>query len=606
MKIPGLLSHSIFKFCCARQRVLARVWFVLLALSAGVHAAEPDIEITGGTKTLRENIRLHLSLSEESCATPFWRLNSLLSDSEAEIIAAAQALGYYELTYEAKLVRNKDCWGLNMQLTPGKAVLVTELRIEILGEGSKDSIFQPLYDKPGIKIGNRLNHGRYETLKARFATLASLHGYFDAEFVQSQIAINVSQKSAAIALVYDTGKRYRIGAINLKHKILDQDFLERYYTFHSGDYYDTDELLELKNLYNASNYFAIASVAPDLQALDDHKVTINIELEERKRRAYSLGAGIENDEPRLLLGFEDRYLNSRGHRFDADLALAENKTSALATYTIPLRRPAYEFLRLYTGYDKEETVTSLSEKYTYGSSYTYYQNNKWLQTYALDYVQEESTIGRLPTISSNLIIPSVSFLRTQTDGAPYPLSGWSALGRISGSPKSIGSDFSFAQFYGRAKYVKGFSYGRLLLRAELGVTETDKVDQLPASVRFFAGGDASVRGYEYKSLGPTRNTLGDDFVGPLEDPKAAEEVIGGNNLLVTSIEYDYRFEDSNWVAAVFYDQGNAADDTDIDFKRSAGVGVRWISPIGPIRIDVARALDDEKSWMWHISMGPDL
>ncbi|AQT62493.1 hypothetical protein B0D95_16350 [Cellvibrio sp. PSBB023] len=579
---------------------------LLLAVCGARAADEPDIEITGGTKALRENIRLHLSLVEESCKTPLWRLNSLLSDSDAEVTAASRALGFYELEYDAKLVRNKDCWGLNIQLTPGDPVLVTELRIEILGEGSQDAIFKPLYDKPGIKVGNRLNHGRYETLKARFSSLASLHGYFDAEFVQSQVSVNVAEKSAVIALVYDTGKRYRIGDINLKHGILDEDFLRRYYNFKSGDYYDTDDLLELKNLYNASNYFTVASVAPDLQALNDHEVPINIELEERKRRAYSVGAGVEADEPRILLGFEDRYLNRRGHRFNADLAVSDIKKTAQATYTIPMRRPAYEFLRFYTGYLEEETVTSLSEKYTYGSSYSYYQDNKWLQTYALDYIQEESTIGRMLPQRTNLIIPSLSFLRTQTDGSPYPLSGWSALGRISGSPESIGSDFSFAQFYGRAKYVKGFSFGRLLLRAELGITETDNVDQLPASVRFFAGGDSSVRGYEYKSLGPTRNIYGPDFVGPLEDPRAAEEVIGGNNLLVTSIEYDYRFEDSNWVAALFYDQGNAADDTHIDVKRGAGVGVRWISPIGPIRIDVAKALDDEKSWMWHISMGPDL
>lgn len=611
MKIPGLLSHPVVKLFTSSFHLRALLGApllcaLLLVTSLRAQAAEPEIDIIGGTKTLRENIRLHLSLAEESCSTPLWRLNSMLNDSDAEITAAAQSLGFYELQYEAKLVRNKDCWGLNIQLTPGAPVLVTELRIDILGEGSQDEVFKPLHDKPGIKIGNRLNHGRYEALKARFSSLASLHGYFDAEFEQSQVLVNVAEKSAVIALVYDTGKRYRIGEINLKHSILDKEFLQRYYNIKPGDYYDTDELLELKNVYNASNYFAVASVAPDLQALKDHEVPINIDLEERKRRAYSVGAGIEADEPRVLLGFEDRYLNSRGHRFNADLAASEIKKSAQATYTIPMRRPAYEFLRVYTGYLEEQTVTSLSEKYTYGSSYSYYHDNKWLQTYALDYIQEESTIGRMLPQRTDLIIPSWSVLRTKTDGAPYPLSGWTVLGRISGSPESLGSDFSFAQFYGRAKYVKGFAHGRILLRTELGITETDDVDRLPASVRFFAGGDSSVRGYEYKSLGPTRNIYGRNFVGPLEDPRAAVEVIGGNNLLVSSIEYDYRFEDSNWVAALFYDQGNAADDTNIDFKRSAGVGVRWISPIGPIRIDVAKALDDEKSWMWHISMGPDL
>lgn len=574
--------------------------FGLLALP--LLAAEPEIELSGGTKSLRENIRQHLTLADESCKTPMWRLYARINDAETEIAQAAQALGFYELTYEAKLRNDKNCWGLDITLTPGEPVRIKEVRIDINGEGSQDKIFQSLYDKPGIKIGNRLNHGSYETLKARFGTLAAIHGYFDAEFAHSQISINTEERTAIIELIYDTGARYRIGDINLQHEILEEDFLRRYFNIAEGDYYDSDKLLELKNLYNASNYFSVASIAPDLQALKDKKVTINMQLEERKRREYSVGAGIENDEPRVLFGYEDRYLNSRGHRVDADIALSENKTAVLTTYTIPLRRPAYEFLRIYTGYDEQQTVTSLSEKYTYGSSYTHYQNSEWLQTYALDYIREDSTIGRLLPQSSSLIIPSLSFLRTETDGNPYPLSGWSALGRISGSPQSLGSDFSFAQFYGRAKYVKGFSFGRLLLRTELGLTETDNIDQLPASVRFFAGGDASVRGYEYKSLGPTRN----DFVGPLENPKEFEEVIGGNNLLVTSIEYDYRFEDSKWVAAVFFDAGNAADDTNIDVKRGTGVGARWISPIGPIRMDVAKALDGDKGWRLHISMGPDL
>lgn len=590
MLVPPDIVGSVF-VAAARPLSGMRLLLLIVALLAlPGWAAEPEIELTGGTKALRENIRLHLRLAEESCAAPMWRLNSLLAESDADINAAAQALGFYELTYSAKLVRNKECWGVDIALTPGQPVLVTELRIEILGEGIHDPVFRSLFDNPGIKLGNRLNHGRYEALKARFSSLAALHGYFDAEFVQSQVSVSVAQKSAAIALVYDTGTRYRIGAINLKHSILDADFLQRFYNIQEGDYYDTDELLELKNLYNASNYFAVTGVAPDLQALTDNKVPINIELEERKRRAYSIGAGIEADEPRVLLGFEDRYLNQRGHRFNMDFAASDIKTTAQATYTIPMRRPAYEFLRLYTGYQKEETVTSVSEKYTYGSSYTYYQNNKWLQTYALDYTEEESTIGRMLPQSTNLIIPSWSLLRTKTDGSPYPQRGWSVLARISGSPKSLGSDFSFAQFYGRAKYVKGFAFGRILLRTELGITETLDVDQLPASVRFFAGGDASVRGYEYKSLGPQRDG----------------EVIGGNNLLVSSIEYDYRFAESNWAAALFFDQGNAADDDRLEVKRGAGVGLRWISPIGPIRLDAAKALDDEKAWMWHISMGPDL
>jgi translocation and assembly module TamA len=571
---------------------------LLVLLAAPVWAAKPEIELNGGTKSLRANILLHLTLANESCKTPRWRLNALLADMDDEVAAASQALGYYQLEYDVKLVKNKDCWGLDIALTPGEPVLVTELRIEINGEGREDKIFRDLYEKPGIKIGNRLNHGRYETLKARFGTLAATHGYFDAEFKYSQISVNVGDKSAVIELVYDTGARYRIGDINLQHDILDDDFLRRYFNFQTGDYYDTEKLLELKNLYNASNYFSVASVSPDLQSLHDNQVPIEMQLEARKRREYSIGLGAEtNTGPRVLLGFDDRYVNERGHSIAADVKAAQKKTEALLAYTIPMRRPAYEFLRIYTGYEKEITDTSRSVKDTYGTSYSYYQNNKWLQIYALDYQQEDSTIGDEPLRHTNLLIPSVSYSRTQTDGAAYPLAGWSLMGKLSGSPQSFGSDFSFVQLYARAKYVKGFSFGRILLRAEVGATQTDSFSEVPASVRFFAGGDASVRGYDYKSLGPREDAAEDGTPG---------KVIGGSNLFVSSIEYDYRFEDSNWVAALFYDQGNAANDSRIDMKRGVGAGVRWVSPIGPIRIDLAKALDEDKGWRIHINMGPDL
>lgn len=582
--------------CLYRPLLPLLLWFA----AACAYGAEPVIDIEGGSKSLRENILQYLTLKDESCKAPSWRLNALLNDAEGEIEAAAQALGYYQLNYETSFNKNKECWGLTIKLTPGEPIVVKEVRIEILGAGAEDPIFQPLYDKPGIKIGQRLNHGRYETLKARFGSLAASHGYFDAEFAYAQVGVSLSQKTATIELIFNTGPRYKISDINIKHDILNKKFLRRYLNIAEGDYYDSDKLLELKNLYNSSNYFATATASPNLQSLDDDRVPIDVELEARKRRAYSVGAGVTADAPRLLLGFEDRYVNDRGHRFNADYSVSDVKTSVAAKYTIPMHNPAYEFLSFLTGYEKEITDTSISRKDTYGASYTYFQRNKWLQTYSLNYEQEDSIVGGAAKQSTDLIIPSVAFSRTQTDSSPYyPLTGWSLMSRLSGSPKTLGSDLSFLQFYSRAKYVKGFSLGRILLRAELGLTETDEFTELPASLRYFAGGDSSVRGYAFESLGPI--ALVED-----ENGEQKEKVIGGNNLLVTSIEYDYRFEDSNWVIAVFFDQGNAADDMKIEIKRGAGVGLRWISPIGPIRIDVAQALDDEKELRPHISMGLDL
>jgi translocation and assembly module TamA len=156
------------------------------------------------------------------------------------------------------------------------------------------------------------------------------------------------------------------------------------------------------------------------------------------------------------------------------------------------------------------------------------------------------------------------------------------------------SDTSFAQIYGNTKWVFTlWRKGRLLTRAEAGFTLIDELDTLPASVRFFAGGDTSVRGYAYKSLGPT-NPFGD--------------VVGGENLLVGSIELDQKIAE-DWAMAAFIDSGNAYDELkDFNTATGVGAGIRWISPLGPIRFDVAIPLEKDApdDYRIHITLGPDL
>lgn len=591
-----------------RLSVFSRYSRAGLPLSIGLvvlssYGAEPSIEIKGGTKALRDNIRQHLTIDSESCKTPIWRLNAMADVTEREVTAGAQALGYYHLTYEAQWIGDQDCWGLKLTLTPGDPVRVNALRMTVDGDGRDDKIFDGVFSDPGIRVGNRLHHGNYENLKSRFSNLATSHGYFDGDFSLSRIEIHKANRLADIDLHYATGERYRIGDIHLTHDILDTDFLKRYYNIEEGDYYDADKLFELKSMYSSSNYFSVVNVAPALQSIDNKRVPIHIDLTARKRRAYSAGVGVESDEPRIKLGFEDRYINRRGHSFKADLSSSEIKQEATANYKVPLRSPAFEYMNVFAGYRNEETKTFTSTKTTYGVNYTEYQQSKWLQTYSLEYLDEESQIGSVDLGRIALVIPSIAVSRTKTDGDVYPKNGWSLLSKLSGSAQSIGGDRTYVQFYGRGKYIHSVGRGRILVRGEVGATDMhEQPDDLPASTLFFAGGDASVRGYEYKSLGPAiLNTANNKY-----------EVIGGKNLAVASIEYDYRFRDSNWVAAVFYDQGNSANGSDFELKRGAGIGARWISPIGPIRIDVAHGFDPigatgkNGGWRLHISMGPDL
>lgn len=582
--------------------VLIALGLALIGLPAE-SASAPDIKIDGGPKALRENVRQYLTISEESCSAPLWRLKSLLVEAGDEIEKAAQALGYYRLTFTTDLTQANNCWQLHIGLTPGEQVKVAEFNLLFRGDGADDEMFKPFVSAPSIKVGDSFHHGIYENVKTQITNLAASEGYFDGRFEVSRVIVNAATNTASIELIYNTGTRYRIGEIRLVHNILDDAFLRRYLNIKSGDYYDTDKLLELKSYYNASNYFSVAMASPDLQHLHDNTVDVDVQLEERKRHAYSVGIGASASEggdasPRVLLGFEDRYVNDSGHSIKADASKSVLTTDVLVSYNIPLSQPSYEFLKIYTGIEEEQTDAAYSDKKTVGMSYTNYQKNRWLHTYAIDIENEYSRVGSAELTYSHLIIPSVTFSRIKTDGNPYPLMGWSLLAKLSGSPNTLGSDVSYEQFYVRAKYIHSLTYGRLLVRGEMGLTDVNGVKDLPKSVRYFAGGGNSVRGYDYESLGPTEQVKDDDG-------NEVREVVGGRNLLAGSIEYDYQFRPS-WAAAVFFDVGNAANDYNFDLKRGAGVGLRWISPIGPVRIDVARGLDDKKAWNLHISMGPDL
>ena len=163
---------------------------------------------------------------------------------------------------------------------------------------------------------------------------------------------------------------------------------------------------------------------------------------------------------------------------------------------------------------------------------------------------------------------------------------------IRGAVETFLSDISFVQASVNAKFIRSFwENGRILVRGDLGITETSEFDRLPTSLRYFAGGDNSIRGFGYEDLGP-RDEDGD--------------VIGGKYLAVASVEYEHRIKEK-WSVAGFVDAGNAFNSFSGDIEYGSGFGVRWLSPVGLIRVDLAMGLSEpDHPVRLHIVIGPDL
>lgn len=575
-----------------RFHATAAVYLLAATFSVPGTAAEdaaPEVVVEGAPEPLAENIRAHLSLADEGCEPGPRRLKLIRKKTDEEIIRAGRALGYYHMDFTREIETTEDCWRLNVRVTPGPPVIVSDVQITVEGDAGDDPAFDEYLAGAALKTGEQLHHGRYETFKSGLDSLAVERGYFDAVFKQSKLLIDTAANEAQIIIDYDSGPRYRFGDIGIEETALSESFVRRYFTFQPGDLYDNEKLREVQNRISGARYFSQVTLRPRIDAAADGQVPVHTALTLRKRHSYLFGIGAATDTgPRLTFGFEDRYLNDSGHRLNYDLKLSPIRSETRLNYTIPLEQPASESLNFYTGYADEETDTTSEKTALLGTSYTQLLRRDWLQTYFLNFQRETFEIND-EVNRADLVIPGVRWSRTAADDRFYPRKGWHLSLRVSGASDDVLSDVSFAQAYLQSKFIYSLGPGRLLLRAEAGTTNINRFDALPTSLRFFAGGDASVRGYKYRSLGPTD-----------EDG----DVIGGSNLLVGSVEYDVRFA-RNWAFAVFYDEGNAYDES-IDTRRGAGVGLRWISPIGPIRLDLASALDNDNDLRLHLSMGPDL
>ncbi|MFZ2171476.1 MAG: BamA/TamA family outer membrane protein, partial [Methylococcaceae bacterium] len=191
-----------------------------------------------------------------------------------------------------------------------------------------------------------------------------------------------------------------------------------------------------------------------------------------------------------------------------------------------------------------------------------------------------------------LLVPGGSWLKSVSNEPLRPTSGYRLKFDVSGSYKNPLSDVSFLQGALSALWIHPLPWNsKFIGRTDLGATLVDQFDKLPPTYRFYAGGINSIRGYDYKELGPK------DSEG---------NVIGGKFLTVLSLEYEKAVFD-DWGVAAFIDSGNAYNPGNIQLKTGAGIGVRWYSPFGPVRLDFAIPMNESNSsFQIHFAAGARL
>lgn len=568
-------------------------WLVLALFPCLAAAVELGIKVEGVPEEIRDAVVADLTLQQwvgrDLSAAQIQRL---FKGAETEVRKGLEPFGYYNATVVSDLRQTEKGYEAVFTVTAGPPVLVQNRSVKVTGEAEKMREVQRAIRRFDPDEGERLDHGVYEASKGEIESALFETGFLRAKAVKHRVEVSRKSNTADIDLLWESGPRMKFGPVRFSESQFSPDFLRRFVPWEEGTYYSPEELLEFQQRLTDADYFATVSVVPDTTATTGIEVPVDVTLTPAKRSVYKAGVFFSTDTgPGVRLGLQRRWMNEKGHKLNADIEFAQRLTSISTGYRIPLRGKNDRSYNIGANYRDETTDTSTSKL----ERLTANETRQWkgfTRTLGTTYVSGNFEIAEEQEYSS-LFYFEGTLTKKEANDLSFPRRGYSLGFTVRYAPEVLISDTSFSTAIADAKWIRSLGRrNRLLLRASLGITAVDDFDMLPPDLRFFAGGDRSIRGFDYQQLGTTND---------------AGLVIGGTYLAVASAELE-RYFLPRWGAAVFVDGGDAFRTGEFDKNIGAGVGLRWRSPVGVLRVDIAKPVTSDLAdeWRVHFSVGPDL
>ncbi|ELQ5995938.1 autotransporter assembly complex protein TamA [Cronobacter dublinensis] len=569
-------------------------WAALLMASAST-AAPVRLQVEGLSGALQKNVRAQLSTIQVDEVTPDRRFRARVDDA---IRKGLKALGYYEPTIDFEL-REPPAGGrrqvLMARVNPGEPVRIGATNVILRGGARDDKEYLALLKKRPA-VGTVLNHNDYDSFKKGLTSVALRRGYFDSEYKKSQLGVSVERRQAFWDIDYDSGTRYRFGDVTFAGSQIREEYLQNLVPFKKGDYYQSSDVAELSRRLSATGWFNSVVVAPEFEKSRQTKVLpLRGVVSPRIKNTVEVGAGYSTDVgPRLKANWRKPWINSYGHSLTTSTSISAPEQQLDFSYKMPLlKNPLEQYYLVQGGFKRTDLNDTEADSTTLAVSRYWDLSSGWQRAINLRWSLDHFTQANV-THTTMLLYPGVMLSRTRSRGGLMPTWGDSQRYSIDYSDTAWGSDVDFVVLQAQNAWIRTlYDKHRFVARGNLGWIETNDFERVPPDLRFFAGGDRSIRGYKYKSISP-------------ENDKG--KLTGASKLATGSLEYQYNVT-GKWWGAVFVDSGEAVNDIkQSNFKTGAGVGVRWQSPVGPIKLDFAVPVGDkeEHGLQFYIGLGPEL
>ncbi|WP_443113359.1 autotransporter assembly complex protein TamA [Herbaspirillum seropedicae] len=488
---------------------------------------------------------------------------------------------------------------ITVTVDPGPRTLVESAEISVTGSAASQDAARVAQLRTDWSLSPGEPFRQQDWDKAKNAGLATLQQkkYAAARIADSEARIDPQVQQADLSVRYDSGPAFTLGALQITGtRRYPESIIRNVSPLIVGEPYDVERLLALQRQIQNTPYFSNAIVAIDDDPAHPDQTPVKVQVTEFPTQRIRTGVGYGTDTGAQAEGRYSHYnVFNRAYVFDSQLRLEQKRQYGLLSLAMPPDSKAF-VNSINTAYDRT-TLEGIDLRTQQVGLKRARNSDNYDTTYSLTYYRDELVQENGVSLPANTIVtpgkhralvPGFAWSRRNVDNPIFPRHGNLLTLEAGLALKGVLTDQSFSRLYGRFKqFVPVGKRDIVVLRAELGgVFTAGRAGSVPASLLFRTGGNDSVRGYSYQSIGNEQNGT----------------VYPTKYLAVGSTEYQRWFSE-NWGAAVFYDMGAAADNwSNKTFYHGVGTGARWRSPVGTLNLDLAYGIQ-KRQIRPHISLG---
>lgn len=517
-------------------------------------------------------------------------LRRLADEAAADARALAAAEGYFSPQVRVAVDETVQPWRVLLTLEPGERTMVAAVDIRFSGPASTDpqareQLGQVRKSWP-LPPGQPFRQEDWEAAKRKAVSELSRWRYAAARIAASEARIDPERRQAHLAVELDSGPPFRFGPVEVSGtQRYAPEIVRNLSPVRPGDDYDRTELDVYQRRLTGTGYFASVRIDIDAHAANAAQAPLRVAVLEAPSRQVEGGVSYNTDVgPRLQLRYSDHDVLDSAWRFRSELAL-DRKIQELKLDLDAPPRDGARWNNYFARVARKDIHNEITRTFAVGIAHNF-GTDIAPSAAILSWHLEDQRAGSVVTDSRHAVYLGLRRSYRQSDDVIAPRTGYFGNVEVGGGLPGLSTE-RFLRATAQANWLLPVGRsGDLLLRGQAGAVISDVRQGIPSEFLFRTGGDWTVRGYAFESLGVPEG----------------DAIVGGRRLFVTSADYTH-WVGENWGLAAFVDAGDAWDQGErYNAALGYGLGVRLRTPIGPARIDLAYGKETRK-YRLHISIG---